>query len=46
MFLSQSVPFVYDNEAPEIEILEALSNGLINESLVLSCDECEALLES
>ena len=40
-FSSLNVPFVYDNEAPEIEILEALSNGLINETLVLSCDECE-----
>ena len=40
-FSSLNVPFVYDNKAPEIEILEALSNGLINETLVLSCDECE-----
>ena len=40
-FSSLNVPFVYDNEAPEIEILGALSNGLINETLVLSCDECE-----
>ena len=39
-FSSLNVPFVYDNEAPEIEILDALSNGLINETLVLSCDEC------
>ena len=37
----QSVSFIYDNTPPEIEILESLSNGIIDNSTILSCDICE-----
>jgi len=40
-YRSVGVSFVYDNQAPIIEVLEAQSNGIVNESLILSCDHCE-----
>tara|TARA_X000001036_G_C20674148_1_gene803546 strand:- start:111 stop:2816 length:2706 start_codon:yes stop_codon:yes gene_type:complete len=40
-FTLNQIPFVFDNNAPEIEILSTLSNGIISENMILSCDECE-----
>jgi len=40
-YTTNQIPFIFDNNAPEIEILTALSNGIISENMVLSCDECE-----
>ncbi len=34
------ITFVYDNQAPIIDILETQSNGYQSDSLVLSCDYC------
>jgi len=39
-FEANGVPFIFDNEAPQIEILEAQSIGLLSESSMLSCDIC------
>ena len=39
-FSQERVPFVYDNVAPIIEIIETQSNGLLNESTILACDVC------
>jgi len=39
-FEQNSLPFIYDNAAPQIEILDSLSNGILNESTILSCDIC------
>jgi len=40
-FNTGHISFVYDNEAPVIEILGTLSNGLLSQDLILSCDECK-----
>jgi len=34
------ISFVYDNQAPVIEIIQTQSNGILNDSLILSCDIC------
>ena len=36
-----NINFIYDNQAPNIELLATQSVGLLNENLVLSCDECK-----
>ncbi len=40
-YYSSGTSFVYDTEAPEINILSGLSLGLLNETTILSCDFCE-----
>ena len=40
-YYSSGTSFVYDTEAPKINILSGLSLGLLNETTILSCDFCE-----
>ena len=35
------ISFIYDNQAPIIEIIQTQSNGILNDSLILSCDICK-----
>ena len=40
-YYSSGTSFVYDTEAPKINILSGLSLGLLNQTTILSCDFCE-----